>query len=84
MEPNENQEEEIVPSTKFNLQTFNENFRIVHKKTFPDNTIFSMYYLNDGSDYALGFKELDMNCYNEILIREKIVHFKSGTMRVCN
>ena len=28
MEPNENQEEEIVPSTKFNLQTFDENFRM--------------------------------------------------------
>ena len=28
MEPNENQEEEIVPSTKFYLQTFDENFRM--------------------------------------------------------
>ena len=28
MELNENQEEEIVPSTKFNLQTFDENFQM--------------------------------------------------------
>ncbi len=28
MELNENKEEEIVPSTKFNLQTFDENFRM--------------------------------------------------------
>ena len=28
MELNENQEEEIVPSTKFNLQTIDENFLI--------------------------------------------------------
>ena len=31
--------------------------KIVYKKTFLDNTIFSMDYSNDGNDYALGFKD---------------------------
>ena len=46
--------------------------KIVHKKTFPDNTIFSMDYSNDGSDYALGFKDFSIRVYDGIKKVEKL------------
>ena len=40
--------------------------KIVYKKTFPDNTIFSMNYSNDGNDYALGFKDFSIRVYDGV------------------
>ena len=40
--------------------------KIVYKKTFPDNTIFSMDYSNDGNDYALGFKDFSIRVYDGV------------------
>jgi WD40 repeat protein len=46
--------------------------KIVYKKTFPDNTIFSMDYSNDGSDYALGFKDFSIRVYDGVKKIEKL------------
>ena len=46
--------------------------KIVHKKTFPDNTIFSMDYSNDGSEYALGFKDFSIRVYDGVKKSEKL------------
>ena len=36
------------------------------KKISPDNTIFFMDYSNDGSDYALGFKDFSILIYMKV------------------
>ena len=41
----------------------------IHKKTFP---IFSMDYSNDGSDYALGFKDFSIRVYDGVKKVEKL------------
>ena len=46
--------------------------KIVYKKTFPDNTIFSMDYSNDGNDYALGFKDFSIRVYDGVKKVEKL------------
>ena len=46
--------------------------KIVYKKTFPDNTIFSMDYSNDGNDYALGFKDFSIRVYDGVKKSEKL------------
>ena len=46
--------------------------KIVYKKTFPDNTIFSMDYSNDGNDYALGFKDFSIRVYDGVKKAEKL------------
>ena len=46
--------------------------KMVYKKTFADNTIFSMDYSNDGSDYALGFKDFSIRVYDGVKKVEKL------------
>lgn len=49
--------------------------KLIYKKTFPDNTIFSMDFSNDGTDYALGFKDFSIRGYDGVSKKEK---FKLG------
>jgi len=46
--------------------------KIVYKKTFPDHTIFSMDYSNDGNDYALDFKDFSIRVYDGVKKIEKL------------
>ena len=51
--------------------------KIVYKKTFPENTIFSIDYSNEGNDYALGFKDFSIRVYDGVKKAEKL---KLGVM----
>ena len=46
--------------------------KIIYKKTFLDNIIFSMDYSNDGNDYALGFKDFSIRVYDGVKKVEKL------------
>ena len=46
--------------------------KIVYKKIFPDNTIFSMDYSNDGNDHALGPKNFSTRVYDGVKKAEKL------------
>ena len=46
--------------------------KLIYKKQFTDNEIFSMDFAIDGSDYALGFKDSSIRVYDGVEKKEKL------------
>ena len=63
----------LMSACKDIIYEWNAPYRkIVNKKTFLDNTIFSTDYPNDGNDYALDFKDFSIRVYDGVKKIEKL------------